>query len=81
MNDYFLNLAVRDSLEREGEFGKMKADMRTKVMKIFDSSSSASNHHKKPESPKEVIIINELIREYFDWIGYKYSLNILKSGK
>ncbi|XP_015109338.1 lisH domain-containing protein FOPNL [Diachasma alloeum] len=70
--------AVRDSLEAGGELGRIKAEMRSEVMKLLDGSA-ASNRGKRPESPRDVVILNELIREYLDWIGYKYTLNVLIS--
>ncbi|XP_011298527.1 lisH domain-containing protein FOPNL [Fopius arisanus] len=70
--------AVRDSLEAGGELGRIKAEMRSEVMKLLDGSSAA-NRTKRPESPRDVIILNELIREYLDWIGYKYTLNVFIS--
>ncbi|XP_063981009.1 centrosomal protein 20 [Diachasmimorpha longicaudata] len=70
--------AVRDSLEAGGELGRIKAGMRSEVMKLLDGSST-SNRVKTPESPRDVVILNELIREYFDWIGYKYTLNVFIS--
>lgn len=75
-----IDAAVRDSLEAGGELGRIKAEMRSEVMKLLDGTS-ASNRVKRPESPRDVVILNELIREYLDWIGYKYTLNVLISGE
>ncbi|XP_033214224.1 uncharacterized protein LOC117171230 [Belonocnema kinseyi] len=67
---------VRDSLEADGQLGRMKAEMRTEVMKLLDGSSKSSKV-KRPKSPHDVLLLNELIREYFDWIGFKYTSNVL----
>ncbi|XP_043479325.1 uncharacterized protein LOC122509378 [Leptopilina heterotoma] len=66
---------VRDSLEADGQLGRIKAEMRTEVMKLLDGSSKSSRV-KRPKSPHDVLFLNELIREYFDWIGYKYTTNV-----
>ncbi|XP_051173826.1 uncharacterized protein LOC127289748 isoform X2 [Leptopilina boulardi] len=67
--------SVRDSLEADGQLGRIKAEMRTEVMKLLDGSSKSSRV-KRPKSPHDVLFLNELIREYFDWIGYKYTSNV-----
>ncbi|XP_014217792.1 lisH domain-containing protein FOPNL [Copidosoma floridanum] len=70
--------AVRNSLEADGELSRMKAEMRTKVMKLLEGSHKSSRSS-QPKSPHEVLILNELIREYLDWMGYKYTSSILVS--
>ena len=71
---------MRDSLEADGQLCRIKAEMRTEVMKLLDGSSKSSRT-KRPKSPHDVLLLNELIREYLDWIGYKYTSNILVAGK
>lgn len=73
------NIAVRTSLEADGELGQIKAEMRMKVMKLLEGSQRSSRS-KQPKSPQEVLVINELVREYLDWMGYKYASNVLVSG-
>ncbi|XP_058795400.1 centrosomal protein 20 [Phymastichus coffea] len=68
--------AVRSSLEADGELSQIKAEMRTKVMKLLEGSNRSSKP-KHPKSPHEVLLINELIREYLDWMGYKYTSSVL----
>ncbi|XP_001603530.1 lisH domain-containing protein FOPNL [Nasonia vitripennis] len=70
--------AIRTSLEADGELGQIKAEMRTKVMKLLEGSQRSSGS-KLPKSPQEVLILNELIREYLDWMGYKYTSTVLVS--
>ncbi|XP_011501936.1 PREDICTED: lisH domain-containing protein FOPNL [Ceratosolen solmsi marchali] len=71
-------LAVRTSLDADGELSQIKAAMRTKVMKLLEGSHRSSRS-KCLKSPREVLIINELIREYLDWMGYKYTSTVLIS--
>ena len=73
-------LAVRDSLEADGQLGRLKAEMRTEVMRLLDGSSTSARI-KNIESPRNVLIMNELVREYLDWIGYKYTASVLIAGK
>lgn len=39
--------------------------------------SKGSSNQKTPHIPEETQILNELIREYLDWNGYRYSEQIL----
>lgn len=70
---------MRSSLEADGDLGQMKAEMRTIVMKLLEGSNKSSRS-KHPKSPNEVLIINELIREYLDWMGYKYTSSVMVTG-
>ncbi|XP_034952600.1 lisH domain-containing protein FOPNL [Chelonus insularis] len=69
--------AVRDSLETDGELRRIKAEVRKKIMNLLDSSPS--NRIKHSNLSHNVLLVNELIREYLDWIGYKYTLSVLTS--
>ncbi|XP_043279741.1 centrosomal protein 20 [Venturia canescens] len=69
--------AVRDSLESDGVLGRLKAEMRTEVMRLLGGPSNKPNRITKIESPPNVILMNELVREYLDWIGYKYTSSVL----
>lgn len=51
-----------------------------KIIELLDSSTPSS-HEKKPDSPKDVVVINEIIIEYLNWIGYKHTSTVFKSGK
>ncbi|XP_014235182.1 lisH domain-containing protein FOPNL-like isoform X1 [Trichogramma pretiosum] len=69
-------ITVRTSLESDGALSQIKAEMRTKVMQLLEGSNKSSRS-KHPKSPQEVLILNELIREYLEWMGYKYASNVL----
>ncbi|XP_015601720.1 lisH domain-containing protein FOPNL isoform X2 [Cephus cinctus] len=70
------DLTVRDSLETNGNLGRIRAEMRTEVMKLLDVSNRI-NISKRPCQPHNILLLNELIREYFNWIGYKYTCSVL----
>ncbi|KAK6624180.1 hypothetical protein RUM43_004506 [Polyplax serrata] len=67
-----LILAIKDTLENDGTLGKFKAKMRTKIMEILNNQDCTG----KPNLPNETILLNELIREYLAWNGYKYAKSI-----
>lgn len=65
--------AVRESLKADGDLDRIKAEMRTEVMKLLDCSSKES---KTVKPPYDTVFLNELIREYLDWMGYQYSSTV-----
>ncbi|KAH0947200.1 hypothetical protein HN011_004480 [Eciton burchellii] len=67
--------AVRESLKADGNLDRIKAEMRTEVIKLLDYSSK-ENKSKTVKSSHEIIFLNELVREYLDWMGYKYSSTV-----
>ncbi|KAK9301623.1 hypothetical protein QLX08_006057 [Tetragonisca angustula] len=69
---------VRESLKADGELGRIKAEMRTEVIKLLDNSNK-ENKTKLPKPPLDIVFLNELIREYLDWMGYKYSSTVFIS--
>lgn len=75
----FISTAVRESLKADGDLGRIKAEMRTEVIKLLDNSNK-ENKTKLPKPPLDIVFLNELIREYLDWMGYKYSSTVFISG-
>lgn len=67
--------AVRESLKADGELDRIKAEMRTEVIKLLDCSSKESKS-KAIKPSHDIMFLNELIREYLDWMGYKYSSTV-----
>ena len=70
--------AVRESLKAGGELSRMKAEMCTEVIKLLDNLNKG-NKAKLPKQSQDIILLNELIREYLDWMGYKYSSTVFTS--
>lgn len=68
--------AVRESLKAGGELGRIKAEMRTEVIKLLDNSNR-EDKSKIPKPPHTVMLMNELVREYLNWMEYKYSSTVL----
>lgn len=53
--------------------------MRTEVIKLLDCSSK-ENKSKIVKPTHDIIFLNELVREYLDWMGYKYSSTVFIAG-
>lgn len=53
--------------------------MRTEVIKLLDCSSK-ENKSKIVKPSRDIIFLNELVREYLDWMGYKYSSTVFIAG-
>lgn len=53
--------------------------MRTKVIKLLDCSSK-DGQSKAMKPSHDITFLNELIREYLDWMGYKYSSTVFIAG-
>jgi len=57
----------------------MKAEMRTEVIKLLDYSSK-ENKSNTIKPSHDIVFLNELVREYLDWMGYKYSSTVFIAG-
>lgn len=56
---------------------KLRAEIRSKIIMMLSSEPNTQNI---PSMSDEVLLINELIREYFNWMGYEYAAATLISG-
>lgn len=72
--------AVKDSLTRDGHLDKFKAELRAAVINVLNNSTGVPNQ-KPPELPTDTKIMNDLIKEYLEWNGYRYTEQILSAGK
>ena len=71
-----LKSSLKESLINKGILNEIKAHMRQEIYNILDNDNDINQ---KPKLTKENIIINELIKEYFNFNGYKFSSNVLQS--
>ncbi|XP_026477456.1 lisH domain-containing protein FOPNL [Ctenocephalides felis] len=62
--------AIKQSLENEGHMPKLRAEIRSKIIMMLSAEPNTQN---TPSMSDEVLLINELIREYFNWMGYEYT--------
>ncbi|KAM8950658.1 centrosomal protein 20 isoform 2-T2 [Lycaon pictus] len=69
-----LKAVLKDTLEKRGVLGHLKARIRAEVFSALDDESEP-----RPPLSHENLIINELIREYLEFNKYKYTASVLIS--
>ncbi|XP_068002955.1 centrosomal protein 20 isoform X3 [Melanerpes formicivorus] len=69
-----LKAVLKDTLEKRGALGQIKARIRAEVFKALDDQSVP-----RPPLSHENLLINELIREYLEYNKYKYAASVLTS--
>eukprot|EP00404_Azadinium_spinosum_P050184 CAMPEP_0180754016 /NCGR_PEP_ID=MMETSP1038_2-20121128/32976_1 /TAXON_ID=632150 /ORGANISM="Azadinium spinosum, Strain 3D9" /LENGTH=177 /DNA_ID=CAMNT_0022787911 /DNA_START=44 /DNA_END=574 /DNA_ORIENTATION=+ len=67
-----LKEALVETLASRGVLDQVKAKVRAEIFAALDDEQVA-----RPELPRENVVINELIREYFEYNGYHHSLSVL----
>ena len=63
---------LKQMLDNQGVLGKMKAQIRACVYKSLEEGAS-----EKPRLPSEMLLINELVREYLEHAGFQHTANTL----
>ncbi|NXX89115.1 FOPNL protein, partial [Centropus bengalensis] len=72
LTDLFMITVLRDTLEKRGALGQIKARIRAEVFNALDDQSVP-----RPPLSHENLLINELIREYLEYNKYKYAASVL----
>ncbi|XP_068942646.1 centrosomal protein 20 isoform X2 [Petaurus breviceps papuanus] len=67
-----LKAVLKDTLEKRGVLGHLRAKIRAEVFNALDDQGE-----KPPHLSHENLLINELIREYLEFNKYKYSASVL----
>ncbi|XP_042293996.1 centrosomal protein 20 isoform X2 [Sceloporus undulatus] len=67
-----LKAVLKDTLEKRGTLGQIKARIRAEVFNALDDQSEP-----RPPLSHENLLINELIREYLEFNKYKYAASVL----
>uniref|UniRef100_A0A8C9FNM8 Centrosomal protein 20 n=2 Tax=Galliformes TaxID=8976 RepID=A0A8C9FNM8_PAVCR len=67
-----LKAVLKDTLEKRGALGQIKARIRAEVFNALDDQSEP-----RPPLSHENLLINELIREYLEFNKYKYAASVL----
>ncbi|KAG5178948.1 hypothetical protein JKP88DRAFT_168316 [Tribonema minus] len=70
--------ALVDALESSGALGKLRARVRAEVFKSLEPEELATRETAPPLSNAN-LIINELIRDYFEYNGYSHALSVFLS--
>ncbi|XP_044733843.1 centrosomal protein 20-like isoform X2 [Chrysoperla carnea] len=68
--------AVKEALQKDGQLGQMRAELRSAVLKILEKKPINIS---KPKVIEENAVINDLIFEYLEWNGYRYTSQMLLS--
>ncbi|XP_038676474.1 centrosomal protein 20 isoform X4 [Scyliorhinus torazame] len=63
---------LKETLEKRGVLGQLKARIRAEVFSALDDQSEP-----RPPLSHENLLINELIREYLEFNKYKYAASVL----
>ncbi|CAK1599047.1 unnamed protein product [Parnassius mnemosyne] len=75
--------AIKTLLRNSGYLNNVQAEIRGKVIEILQEQQRHNNQdcHKfyVPVPPDEVLLINDLIREYLEWNGYLYTTTVMTS--
>lgn len=74
-NDLFVVIALKETLEKKGALGQIKARIRTEVFKALDDQNEP-----RPPLTRENFLINELIREYLRYNKYNNAAHVLTAG-
>ncbi|KAJ0178662.1 hypothetical protein K1T71_005437 [Dendrolimus kikuchii] len=81
-----LLIAIKDLLKRNGHLNKISAEVNVKNLVCmyiiqFNSLVTYTGDEKQgpPQPTEEVLLINELVREYLEWNGYLYTASVMTS--
>ncbi|NWX50131.1 FOPNL protein, partial [Steatornis caripensis] len=72
INRFLMVVVLKDTLEKRGALGQIKARIRAEVFNALDDQSEP-----RPPLSHENFLINELIREYLEYNKYKYAASVL----
>ncbi|KAM8798430.1 centrosomal protein 20 [Eudromia elegans] len=67
-----LKAVLKETLEKRGALGQIKARIRAEVFNALDDQNQP-----RPSLCHENLLINELIREYLEYNKYKYAASVL----
>lgn len=72
---------MTESLEQTGSLSKLKAKTRAEVLTVLNSTCNENDKSSVPRMTDEVLLVNELIREYLVFMEYKCTSSMLIVGK
>ncbi|GMH38784.1 hypothetical protein BSKO_06668 [Bryopsis sp. KO-2023] len=71
-----LEPVLRKRLEEDGTMEKVKAHLRARIFAAFQGIGANSGTFEEQGTCPENIVINELIREYLEFNGYRETLSV-----
>jgi len=75
-----LFLVVKRSLKESSTWNSFASTVETEIKKILEEKDVTNKTEKKPEQSETIELINKLISEYMDWMGYKSTNSMFKTG-
>lgn len=66
---------MKETLERQGTLNQVKARIRAEVFNALDDQTES-----RPPLTSENLLIIELVREFLDFNGYKYTSSVMQAG-
>lgn len=76
----FYFLVVKQSLKDGPNWDSFVSTVETEIRKILENKRVINTTKNKPEQSETIELINKLIFEYMDWMGYKLTNSMFKKG-
>ncbi|XP_054285208.1 uncharacterized protein LOC129001789 [Macrosteles quadrilineatus] len=64
---------LKTTLRDNGQYGRIKADLMNQLMNALGMDKQQLIDTDKPQPPANISLVNQLILEYLNWAGYKFS--------
>lgn len=77
---YYPFSVIKQSLKNSPVWENLVSSVGDEVMKLFLDKHVTNATKQKPRQPEIVQLINKLISEYMDWMGYKLTNNMFLRG-
>lgn len=61
-------------------WNSLVSTVEAEVIKLFEDKAIINTNNKKPQQPDSVELINKLISEYMDWMGYNLTYSMFAKG-
>ncbi|CAB3221788.1 unnamed protein product [Arctia plantaginis] len=71
--------AIKDLLKKNGLLNKINAEVRAQVTELLQDRQTGGTVTLAPTPTDEVLLVNELVREYLEWNGYLYTASVMTS--
>ncbi|KAL0484439.1 LisH domain-containing protein FOPNL [Acrasis kona] len=64
------------NLEKKGVLEKIRSNLRAEIYNALHNEDV-----ERPPITEQELLINELFREYLEFVGYKHTLSVFKQGR
>lgn len=68
------------SLKESPMWNSLISTVEAEVIKLFENKGILNITNKKPQQSEIIDLINKLISEYMDWMGYKLTCSMFTKG-